>query len=75
MEDKLLVVCKYNEKSFDLLIPKDIPVDYLIAVLHQKLRKTTVPGDYIRTENPTRLLSGNIPVSSFGLHDGSALFV
>lgn len=75
MKDELLVVCKYNEKSIDLLIPKDIPVDQLITVLHQILQKNSFPRDFIRSENPTRLLSGNIPVSSFGLHDGSILYI
>lgn len=73
--DDILVVCKCNGNSIDILIPKDIPVDQLISVLRQRLKQTNPFGSFIRSENPVGLLTGNIPVSSFGLHDGSILYI
>ncbi len=75
MGDGLLVICKHNGKSVDLLIPRDIPVDQLIVLLHQTLQKPVIHASFIRSENPIRLLAGSIPVSSFGLHDGSILYI
>lgn len=75
MNEYLLVVCKYNGNSLDLLIPQDIFVDQLITVLQKKLSLSNHSQSYIRSENPIRLLAGSIPVSSFGLHDGSILYL
>ena len=60
-------------KEVDVELPTDISADTAIRALHQALK---IPGDCpsrIRCENPIALLQGEMPLSSFGIRDGSIL--
>lgn len=60
-------------KEVDVELPTEISADTAIHALHQALK---MPGECpacIHCENPIALLQGEIPLSSFGIRDGSIL--
>lgn len=73
MEDTMLIVCKYNGKSVDLIVPSDILADQLVAIANEKLRPSSIYEQFALCENPPRLIVGSVPISALGLHDGSIL--
>ena len=72
---EIVVVCNIRGELVDLLIPDDMPTDKLVQVLAKQYRLSEREQECIRCENPVALLCGNMPVSYYGLHDGSTLYL
>lgn len=73
MDDMILVICEYSGKSIDLLIPNDILADQLVSIVNETFRPSSSYETYAKSENPTRLVAGSIPVSALGLRNGSII--
>lgn len=75
MQSQISIVCNYEGKTYDIVIPTDISADKLISTLSLTFRpKKTVPP-FLRCDNPITLLSGLMVVSDFGLHEGSIIYI
>ena len=75
MSKNIVVVCNIRGELVDLLIPDDIQANRLVQVLDAKFRLSNRQNMAIRCENPIALICGEMPVSYFGLHDGSTLYL
>lgn len=74
MGSTIVVVCDLQGQTIDLQIPLDIKAVTLINVLSEKLRLPKMQ-DYIRCENPVAMLTGELTVADYRLHDGSILYL
>ncbi len=75
MEHKTVVVQMVTGKTVDIEIPVDISARNLIIALYEALKLPGEYPDFIRCENPVAMLQGDVPVSYYGIRDGSILFV
>ncbi len=75
MDHKTVVVRMMTGKTVDIEIPVSISAADLISALHEALKLPGECPDYVRCENPTAMLQGNVPVSYYGIRDGSILYV
>lgn len=75
MDHKTVVIRMMTGRSVDMEIPVGISADKLISALHEALKLPGDCPDYIRCENPIAMLQGDMPVSYFGIRDGSILYV
>ena len=60
-------------KSVDVETGTDISASAFIRALYQAMRLSNDCPDFIRCENPVAILHGDMPLSFFGLRDGSIL--
>lgn len=75
MNHKTVVVQMMTGKSVDIEIPVDISAEDLIRALYEALKLPGECPDHIRCENPIAMLQGDVPVSYFGIRDGSILYI
>lgn len=75
MNHKTVIIQMMTGKTVDIEIPVGISAENLINALHEALRLPGECPDYIRCENPVAMLQGDMPVSYFGIRDGSILYV
>lgn len=74
MKESIVVVCNIREQNIDLRIPARIRISVLIDILSKKLN-LPARQDYIRAQNPTALLHGDMTAADYGLHDGTILYL
>ena len=75
MNTKAVIVYTFSGKAVDLEIPMDIPADTLIKALYSTLEPSRPCPNFIRSDNPSAMLFGDATVDSFGLRDGSTLYL
>ncbi len=75
MENKTVVIRMMTGKTIDIEIPVNISARSLISALYESLKLPGECPEYIRCENPVAMLQGDVPVSYFGVRDGSILYV
>lgn len=75
MNTKSVIVYTFSGQPVDLEIPTDISAAMLIRALYSTLEPTRACPDYIRSDNPSAMLYGEAKVESFGLRDGSTLYL
>ena len=75
MAAKKVIVMAGGRRLSDVEIPLDISADQLIRALHASFFPHTPLPSYIRSDNPVAFLRGAVPVESFGLRDGSILYI
>lgn len=75
MNHKVVVVQMMTGKTVDIEIPVDISAANLISALYEALKLPEECQDFIRCENPIAMLHGDVPVSHFGIRDGSVLYI
>ena len=74
MENNLLIVCRIEGKQIDLLVPETITAEKLVNIINETIRPAK-KYQFIRSDNPPRLLTGNVPINKLGLHHGSVLYL
>ena len=75
MSKVTVIVHLETGKDVDIELPTDISADAIIRALYQALKLTGRCPDCIRCENPIALLQGDMPLSFFGIRDGSTIFL
>ena len=75
MNHKTVVVQMMTGMTIDVVIPVNISANSLIGALYEALKLPGECPDFIRCENPIAMLQGDMPVSYFGIRDGSILYV
>lgn len=73
MSNRLMVICEYRGRTIDLLLPSDLRTDELLKILDEKFPRSAGKREYVRCSNPIAMLTGDQPLSYFGLQDGSTL--
>lgn len=74
MKPDILLVCIHQGQTIDLHVPQGVRVSQLLAILNEKLHLRPARS-FIRCENPVAMLTGDMTLSDYGLHDGSTLYL
>ena len=69
-----VIVHDITGRVYDIETPLDIPASDFIKGLHIGLKHAGECPRALRSENPTAFLTGDVPLSSFGLRDGSDIY-
>ncbi len=75
MENLDVIVNLPMGKVVELSVPAAINADALVTSLYAALCPNIPCKGYIRSENPVALICGSTPMSSFGLHNGTILYM
>ena len=75
MASAMVIVHMKDGKKADIDVPLDITADQLIDALHEGLRQTERRPSALRTDNPIAYVTGNQPLSDFGFHHGTEIFL
>ncbi len=75
MNSEIIIICNIQGQTIDLKIPDDITANSLILALCKNLHLPQDQYRCIRSGNPIALLAGDLPISCYGLHNGSVIYL
>ena len=75
MAKVVVVIHLGTGKEVDVEVPVEIKADAAIQAFHHALKLPGKCPSFIRCENPIALLHGEMPLSFFGIRDGSILYM